>query len=108
MALLLDELKDGRRPRISEREFALLRGCSVSTLRKERSTGRGIAYLKDPVTGRVAYSAEAVLEFFGRALVCKATCNYDTVEHQNRLTKARQVLHAAKYTGRTDSESHGI
>jgi hypothetical protein len=88
----LEDLEDGARPRITEREFAALRGCSQSTLQKERVAGKGPQFLKDPITGRIYYEARAVIEYFQRAQVCQSTCEYETGHYHSRLTKARTVL----------------
>jgi hypothetical protein len=88
----IEELKSGARPRISEREFAQLRGCSVATVQKDRVKGKGAPFLKDPVTGRVSYAADAALAFLDRAVPCRSTGDYDTSAHQSRLDKARETL----------------
>jgi len=92
----MDELRKGTRPQISERELAELRGCSTSTLQKERVTGRGPEFLKDPVTGRISYEAAAVIKFFDRAIHCHSTSEYDTRSQQERLAKARTALKDGK------------
>jgi hypothetical protein len=91
-SITLCELQSGSRPLITEREFAYLRGCSQSTLQKERGSGKGAPFLKDLQTGRIFYSAEDVVAFLGRTLHCRSTSEYDTRTHQERLTKARSAL----------------
>lgn len=90
--ITIHDLELGSRPRITEREFAQLRGCSVSTCQKERLTGKGPDFVKDPVTGRVYYQAQTVLNFLNRGIVCQSTSQYDTKSHQERLEKARLRL----------------
>jgi hypothetical protein len=88
----IHELQTGSRPLITEREFAYLRGCSQSTLQKERVRGRGAHFLKDPHTGRIFYLADDVIAFLARSLRCRSTSEYDTSSYQSRLSKARNVL----------------
>lgn len=87
----IGELRSGARPRISEKELAQLRGCSVGTVRKDRVRGTGVPFLKDPETARVTYAAETVLAYFDRAMPCYSTSEYDTSANQERLDKARKA-----------------
>lgn len=92
----IDELRAGLRPSISEREFAQLRGCTVATPQKERVTGKGIPFLKDPMTGRISYAAADVLAFFDRPRRCTSTSEYDTTKQLVRLEKARESKNRQK------------
>jgi hypothetical protein len=85
----ITELTAGTRACISEREFAQLRGRSPATLQKERVSGRGPEFLKDPDTGSVSYAAQTVLDFLNRGQLCHSTREYDTSVQQGRLVKAR-------------------
>lgn len=69
----MQDIESGLRPQISEREFAALRGCSRTTLQKDRVRGKGTPFLKDPVTGRIAYAARDVLAYFARSTRCRST-----------------------------------
>src|SRR6185437_12891755 len=89
--ITVDDLRSRRRPRINEREYDQLRGCSVATPQKERVNGKGIPFLKDPVTGRISYAAEEVLAFLDRARPHRSTAEYDTTPQQIRLEKARNA-----------------
>jgi hypothetical protein len=95
------ELESGARPLINEREFAHLRGCSTATLQKDRLTGRGVPFLKDPVTGKISYSAETVLAFLNRGQLYLSTSEYDNRAKQDWLAKARTIKNS---TGTTDGE----
>jgi hypothetical protein len=92
----ISDLENGLRPRVSEKEFAALRGCSQSTLQKERLRGCGPKFLKDLVTQRIYYPAESILEFFDRAVACRSTSDYDTKLQQSRLETARAKRQTAK------------
>src|SRR5262249_40902796 len=91
----LSDLRAGYYPFISEKEFAGLRGCSVDTLRKERTQKRGPKYSKDPSTGRIYYRAETVLEFFDSFVECTSTLDYDTTAKQAHLERARHAQTAS-------------
>jgi len=90
--ITIENLRSGSIPHICGKELAKLRGRSLSTIEKERTTGAGVPYIKDPVTGRIAYCADDVLKFFERGKPCSSTAQYDTSRHSERLEKARAVL----------------
>lgn len=49
---------------VDEKEVARIRNCGLSTLRNERSLGRGIPYVRDG--RRVKYFLPTVYEFLSR------------------------------------------
>jgi hypothetical protein len=90
--ITIESLRSGAIPHICGKELARLRGRSLSTIEKERTTGAGVPYIKDPVTGCISYRAEDVLKFFERGKPCLSTAQYDTTSHSQRLEKARAIL----------------
>jgi len=87
----LDDLKQGKVARIRERTFKLLTGEGSSTAQKKRVKGIGCPYRKDEL-GNIWYYAEDVIKYLESAQPCTSTSNYLTIEHAQRLEKARRVL----------------
>lgn len=93
----VEQLKTGERPNITEAEFAALRGCSRSTLQKERLTGRGPAFIKIKENGRIRYEAQTILDYLSNmGQVCLSTSEYDTSTAQQNILKALSQKAAAK------------
>ncbi len=92
--LCLDDLITGRRPCISEREYAQLKGCSTYKFQRDRYQGKGIAFQKDE-RGRIWYSAQDVLADLQRKSH-RSTSEYDTSSQVRKLSKARSALRRAK------------
>jgi hypothetical protein len=87
--ITLNDLRLGVRARISSSEFARLRGCSSSTTSRERWENRSIPYEKDPVTGRVWFDAQDVLDYFDRT---KVTCTAQYSHYGiSRMALAREA-----------------
>jgi hypothetical protein len=85
----LDDLRLGVRARIRSSEFARLRGCSSSTVSRERWENRSIPYEKDPISGRVWFDAQDVLKYFDQAKVtCTAQYSHDG---RSRMALAREA-----------------
>ncbi len=92
--ICLDDLLSGRRPCISEREYAQLKGCSTYKFQRDRYQGKGIAFQKDE-RGRIWYNATDVLADLQRKSY-QSTSEYDRTTQIKRLSKARQILRHAK------------
>ena len=91
--LTLDDLRSGRVSRLTERQYATLRNCSMSLLQKERVTGRGIRFIRTP-SGRIFYDAADVLAELDETPRHASTCEYDTGSKPESLCKARQSKRA--------------
>jgi hypothetical protein len=86
--ICLDDLVSGRRPCITEREYAQLKGCSVYKFQRDRGTGIGTPFQKDE-RGRIWYSAQDVLADLQRQ-THQSTSEYDTRYQRENLAKARK------------------
>lgn len=89
MVITLQDLREGRVQEITESQFATLRGCSASTLRKERTHGSGPKFRRRE-NGKIAYPRESVLAYFDGPLH-RSTSEYDTNTLSERMARARQV-----------------
>ena len=88
--ICIDDLISGRRPCISEREYAQLKGCSVYKFQRDRYQGKGTPFRRDEF-GRISYSAKDVLADLLRK-THRSTSEYDTSAQIHRLSKARKAL----------------
>jgi hypothetical protein len=88
--ICLNDLISGRRPCISEREYAQLKGCSTYKFQRDRYQGKGTPFQKEESTGRIFYRAEDVLADLQRQ-VHRSTSEYDTSAQVDRLSKARSA-----------------
>jgi hypothetical protein len=91
MPVTFEDLRSGAVLRVTEVEYCMLCRISRAKAQRDRITGRGIAYLKDPDTGRIYYEASAILGLFEKAQVCRSTSDYDTEILQLNLEKARSA-----------------
>jgi hypothetical protein len=88
-AVTIDDLRSGRRARVTERELSMLIGKSVYTLQRDRWKRKGLPYQKDE-NGRIWYTAVDVLSLLD-APTHKGTNEYATERNVEHLAKARSA-----------------
>ncbi len=86
----VEDLRNGRRARISSREFSVLSGLSLHTLERDRWQKQGVPFRKDG-KGRVWYAAEDVLACI-ESPKHLSTCEYDTSKNLAALSVAREKI----------------
>ena len=87
-AVTLDDLRTGKRARISELECEQLIGRGRASLQRDRWKKKGMPFQKDE-NGRVWYAAEDVLSYLD-GKKHRSTSEYDTHSQVLRLEKARE------------------
>lgn len=86
----IDDLRSGRRARVTETELEQLGIRNRRSSQRDRLFGVGIPFQKDPDTKRVFYLAKDVLAYLDRP-THRSTSEYSTSAHHGRLEKARDA-----------------
>lgn len=98
--ITVDDLRTGKRARITEAECAQITGRKRYSLQRDRWLQKGMRYQKDE-NGRIWYSAKEVLTYIdGRKH--RSTAEYDTSALVLRLSKAREAKAAAQNSATTE------
>ena len=86
--ITISDLRRGAVVRLTEKQYAALRGCSASLIQKERGSGKGIPFLRTR-TGRIFYAAEDVLTELDNDAKHVSTCEYPQTQSAKNIEKAR-------------------
>lgn len=100
----VDDLRSGRRARISQCELIVLDGLSRYTHERDRSKGRSRLPFQKDDRGRIWYEATDVLAYLAGAKH-RSTNEYDTTEHIERLEIARAILAASRTRAASSTDS---
>lgn len=90
MGITVEDLRTGKRVRVSEAECSQITGRGRHSLRRDRWLGQGIPYLRDECR-RVWYSSEDVLDYLSKATKHKSVSEYDTSRQVKGLEAAREA-----------------